>query len=56
MTKQHFEAFAATLKADLLSGKVDYACAVYAATTFAEVATRSNARFDHQRFMKACGL
>jgi hypothetical protein len=64
MTKRHFEAFAKQIKSDLASGRrfttAEYlrtwdAC-LYAASTFADVASSMNGRFDRDRFMVACGL
>ena len=64
MTKKHFIRFAALLKADIdetarrfpQDAKRTYDAAAYAASTFARVAAEDNPRFNHDRFMQACGL
>lgn len=64
MTKQHFEAFAARIKADrdaAQGGVTAEAVRVfdetaYAAAIIARVAEVFNPRFDRARFMRACGI
>ena len=64
MTKKTFISFAAIIKADLeetarrfpADYQRTYDACNYAASTFARVARESNPRFDHDRFMIACGL
>lgn len=64
MTKRHFEAFAARIKADLEETRTRFperhaetlrACS-YAADLFAALAANDNPYFDRDRFLKACGL
>lgn len=61
MTKRHFERFAALVKADVDEAREQdnmelFHQAMYAAMTFSRVAIEDNPRFDHNRFMLACGL
>ena len=64
MTKRHFIAFAAQLRADLLETRdrfpeqfaAMHKAACYACETFARIAREDNPRFDDDRFRTACGL
>lgn len=52
MTKQHFEAFAREIQSSDRTAEEK----MFAATVVIRVAQQFNARFDSDRFLKACGL
>ncbi len=64
MTKKHFTLFANIIREDINNAKTRFPkelqrnldAGAYAASTFARVAMLSNAKFDYERFMVACGL
>lgn len=62
LTRQHFEAIARAIKADLdashggVFAAEQFIKCEYAATIFANMAQDVNGRFDRERFFKACGL
>lgn len=65
MTKQHFSAFADRLRADMTETARNgdmfdlertRSAVNYAAVQFSAVAQQFNPRFNHDKFMAACGL
>lgn len=60
MTRKHFEAIAAKIKARLATidygDEAAYYIAVSIAKDFADVAANDNPRFDTHRFLAACGI